>query len=467
MTVPFAGAGVPEGGQAVLRPGIDRPGIARPGIDRLVLVLGGRRVTVDARSVVRIEETSAVGPLPLVRAPVRGIVAVNGRPAVLVGDEAGKLVALSCEGGLLALRVAAVEVCGAQDAAPPLDLGGLAPWARPATIPRPAPSGAGAAGSRRLVALRVITGGSAVLIPLDGIRRVAPVDAVREDEGDGPVVLVDGRLRRGRSLSRWRGLPDRPEPTALLLDGHEEAITVERVAGLATLHADRLHSVPGGDDATPRQWLVAADGTITECLSIDRILGRTPATGPAGPAAAEPPRAAGAGRHRAGGLRLSCGGTTLVAPLDGVLGLVDPLALAWQPRRTRGAGMVPVADLRRLFGGEAGAGHRRRCCAAGLMLGGAQPLIVLADAAALDADRDAPDWQQPPPMPPGPSSLIDAVRPDPRSGGWALRLRLDPPSPAALRSAAAAALSGWADAGSVATIGRLAAASHRAPSGDA
>lgn len=453
LTVPFRAAGVPAGGR----------GVVRSGIDGLALVLDGRRVTVDTRCVVRIEEDPCVGPLPLAQPTVRGITAVNGCPAVVVGEETGKVVALSCEGGLLALRVASVEACGAPDMAPPLDLGTLAPWARP--VPAQSRAGAVAGRSVRMLALRVIVGEDSVLIPAAGIRRVAPVEAVRDD-GDGRLVLVDGRLRRGRSMSRSRGLPDRPEPTALLLDGHEEVVTVERVAGLATLHADRLHTVPGGADPAPRQWLVAPDGTITECLSIDRILGRAPPAAAPGPhAAAEPPSIIGPDRRRTGGLRLTCGGATLVAPLAGVLGLIDSVPLTWRPRRTRCAGMVPVVDLRRLFGG--GGEPSVRCLAAGLMLGGARPVIVLADEAALDADRAAPDWQPPPPMPPGPASLIDAVRPDARTGGWALRLRLEPPSPFTLRSAAAAALAGWADADSLATIGRFPAASHRARSGDA
>lgn len=440
----------------------DAPSGFRRAVGRLAVVVGGRRVTMDARSVARVEADPPVGPLPLAAPPVRGITVVDGNPAALVGDEAGKVVALFCEGGLLAVRVASVEACGAQDEAPPIDLRSLAPWARVVHDPQKTDRGAIPARSGRILALRVVVGNDSVLIPAAGVQRVAPVEAARDDGENGPLVVVEGRLRRGRSLSRLRGLPPRPEPTALLVVGHDEAVTVEHVAGLVFLAEDRIQTLPGGPGGTSRRWLVETGGVVTECLPVDRILGKAAADG-TGPAAV-PERAAGVDRYRASGLRVACGGTDLVVPLAGVLGMIDHSRLRWHPDRVRGSASVPVVDLRRLFGGSTGCARPTR--AIGFTLGGIRPVIALVDEAALDVGHAARRWRPPPPLPAAAAALVDALRSDERTGGWVMRLRLAPPSPFALRHAATA-LVGWADTEILSTVGPLPAAHRLATSGDA
>ena len=412
----------------------------------LIVDLAGRRYGVPAAWVVRVGYAGAVSAVPFARAPVEGVAMLDGAPVTQIDTAAalglprgdgGKLVVIGLERGRLALRVDGIV--GVSRAAPevpalPMDLV-LRSFSGDAPAPAAIPAGATSAGETVDLLLALVAG-EAVALFAAGVDRVVEIEAVRTlDTGDGvavDVAIVDGQpvavaslgsCRAGNpAAGRW-GVIGRGEAAAVLL--------VDRVLDLRRVPLWRLGRAPG------------ASGPML-CVSLDdgRVM---PVHDLAGPAGAGPvPMPAGIGRtrpvsaragQRASGLRVRCAGIDVVVPLAMIvrIGSRDDL-------RPAAARAVPVFDGARLLGAGAGTGS-----AVVVTAGGGRFRAILVDRAELDGAAGAPPWVPTPWLPDGAAALFDAVRPDPVTGAWVLRLRADPaPPPWTVRRALVAARRGWA-----------------------
>ena len=445
----------------------------------VTVVAGGRRYAVAADAVRRVGFAGPLTALPFVPPWVEGLACVDSEPVLQIdpvralagGGAAGqrgtgdKLLVAATSRGTIALRVDRVEP--AAGTAPPLPLEALV-WGLAA--------GSGSGGERApssrsrppgdppATVLVVADGATRTGILIDeGISVSEVATSLRLDTGDSETQLmaaIGDRLIPARRLSDEGGTGRAViGPTA---EGWR-AVLVERLIGLEHIPVDRLVRLPGAAAGGNLCFRTADHAAI--CLrDFARLAGGREAVGAAyrrllervdgrpGPAPAQPfpdqaaPGVSSGGNLSGGGLMVSVRGVSWLLPLEFVERMLEADERPAVGRRRPGRDAVPLFDAGLWFPASehplpAPGGTR----AVLLRLPGGTRIAARVDRVALEAPASAPSWLPPPALPPALAALVDAVRLEPESGLWCLRLAsgLDPASlPSSFRRTAAAACLG-------------------------
>ena len=448
-------------------------------------VVGGQRFAVAADTVRCVVFAGPLTPLPFVPPWIEGVTSVNSEPVLQIdlaralagaaeGGEPGpgdKLLVVKTSRGAIALRVDRVETGTGEASA------GEVPHLRPEALviglsaaPRDEGEGglsasSGQAGGPPAVVLVVTDGATRTGVLIDeGISVAEVASSLLLDTGDGAVQMmatVGDRLIAACRLSDKGGTSRAViGPTA---EGWR-AVLVDRLIGLERLPVDRLVLLPG---SAPGRNLCfrTADQTAIAIQDFGKLAGGSGATGPAyrhllervegrlTAARAQPfLNRPSSGSSASGGLRVSVRGVSWLVPLNLVERMLGDDERLVAGRRHPGKLSVPVLDAGLWLASAApSAAASDGSPVLLLRLPEGARIAVRVDSVALEAPASAPPWQPPPALPPELAALVDAVRLEPGSGHWCLRLAatLDPASfqPSFRRTIATACLGRLTPAG--------------------
>ena len=410
----------------------------------LTVAVGGRRFALAAGAVRRVGFPGPVTPLPFVPDWIEGLTTIDGQPMLQLdpgrapasagsgGPAAAagsRLVVIETPAGVVALRVDRVEPAG--PAAEPLPVANLT-----GALVAPSDGGmveispAAAAETEGVTVLVVAAGGvfAAVLID-DGVSVGEVAASLRVDTGDGPgrlMATIGERLLPARRLSEAGGAG-----RAVIGPAAEgwTALLVERLIGLESVAPGRLVPLPGaapgrnlcftpagGEPVCLHDFATLAGGRETPGAAYRALLERVRAQRPVAPPG-------GAGGMGGGGLVVTVRGVRWLLPLT----LVERMLGADQRRFGGRSGAqrpgVPLFDAGRWFpSGPSGAGAAPGAEALRLRLADGGRIALGVDRIALETAGNPHPWRPPPALPPGLATLVDAVRAEPATGLWTLRL---------------------------------------------
>ena len=327
----------------------------------------------------------------------------------------------------------------------------------------PRPTGGSAqerTGSATVLSLKVVTGGHVMTIAITGQEVVAAVTEWRpaslgSTEG---VVRVEHRLYPGRRLRSPQapvGGPDGLGRWAILVpqpDGSRYALVVDQVIGLEPLAQSRVFTV--GHSGSARGTWFAGDGPITQVFQVNSLVEGTAGADVLG---SQPGQDDGRDsvetalgtltmRLQFEGIRISCGTIECVIPFGIARSAISLRVEARLAPRASAANLIPVVDATALLDRAAPAAPWH--CVL-LSLPGQELVVLTADKLRLEPYADGNEWLSLPPISNVLSALFDAVRLDPVSRCWLLRIRADIASeclPRAARVAIGRAIAGWTSA---------------------
>ena len=445
------------------------------------IAVSGHMIALPAGAMRWVGAIGPVTPLPFVPDWIEGLVNVADRPVLLIdpgrapggpggGGTGDKLVLLDLAGTAIALRVERVVSSAGLSSAPwPIDrLVEHLSLRKPAGVSDYAagPAATSPATDNSVLVLVVADGTTRAGILIDDGLSVGTVAACAQVGPDQLVATIGDHLLAASHLTGARGANLAvigPAGDAL------SAVLVERLIGLVRIPRTTLTLLPAATAGRNLCFPMADCGPV--------ILFDFPTLVAGSRAAGAPAPASQAYRHllervrddgmRAvarslkgmtapaaeterdgndGGVIVSVRGVRWLLPFGMVERMLGPDERPVAGNRPVSGHSVPLVDATRWFPpGNAPAPASRTHTTVTLRLGGRVGLALRVDHVTLEAAGSGRPWLPPPALPPGLAALVGAVRAEPGTSHWCLRLQsgLDPTSiPASLRRAVAAAVVG-------------------------